>query len=186
MALKPGAQIFGDKEAKDRFNRLGSDIRTRARDALIRLGAETAAVAAAYAPVRRKPPQKRRYGPLNKTIKAKFTETETEMRVRIGPPIFYGAFQEQGVNEKIVVVTNKRTRPKNERGIIGLGQRKQKDGTLKAYVRRGIVKRGYATSAFKKRVRVPPHPFMGPALATMRDRVLARLGAVIVDASQED
>jgi hypothetical protein len=110
----------------------------------------------------------------------KFTETDKEMSVRVGPPVFYGRFLEFGVNEKTVEVKNRRVRSRDVRSKT-LGLRKMKDGSMRGVIRRGAVQRGTA-AAFKKRVRVPPHPFMGPALETMRDRALSRLGAACVDA----
>lgn len=182
MALRLQTRVVGDAEVKARFLRTGDALRTRLREALIRLGVETRDLASSYAPRRKsRQPKNRKYGPLYKSIPVKFSETDDTMRVRVGKPVFYGEFVEDGVNEKTVTITNKRTR-QHERGVLGLGMRKRKDGTMRAYVRRGITKRGYATSAYTKRVRVPPQPFMGPALATMRERALARLGAAAAEA----
>lgn len=180
-------RVVGDAEVRARLIGFAPALRSRVRTVLIRLGVEARDLASALAPRSkgRRSASSQKYGQLYKSMGVTFVETVDEMSVRVGPPAFYGRFLEFGVNETTVHITKRRVKSRDVRGVKGLGVRRvtlrNGDNEMRGYVRRGLLKRGNVAKPFDKRVRVPPHPFMGPALASMRDRVLAGLGAAVTE-----
>jgi HK97 gp10 family phage protein len=152
--------VIGSAELRERFLRVGDDVRNRLRRAMLALAEEVRSDAAGNAP--------RKTGKLASSIKVKLAETDTQMKVTVAPGKFYGRFQEFGLNTV--------RKPPRTRGVVGVRTRTTKTGTVLVSARRGfLASQGGATHPF----RLPAHPFMGPAIDRVQGKIEGALDSAL-------
>ena len=163
--------VVGDKGVAARLDRMTDVIRARLRATFEETGPELRDVAIAGAPVSigRRSQASKKFGPLRKSIKSNIRENELGVQLRVGPPAFYGRFIEKGVPEQTISV---KRRGRLVRSVIGVRTRTTKTGTVLVAPRRGLVGSGRGAS-YTRRHHITGHPFMAPAFASMRDRIMA-------------
>lgn len=146
-------RIIGDEDVRQRFLDTGSRVRNKIRAAMMSIGEEIQAQARAAAPVLT--------GRLRNSIKLKLLEQDGRIKVRVGPPIFYGKFLEFGVV--------------NHGGLRNANERLSKLG--KVHRVRDLRARG--------QWRIAPRPFMAPAIERITARINPSLDAALAAAVSE-
>jgi HK97 gp10 family phage protein len=144
--------VVGSAELRERFLRVGDEVRNRIRKTMLALAREVSDQAASAAP-------RGKSGKLAASLKkVKLSETDTRMSVQVGPPRFYGKFLEFGVVGH------------------GTASNKSRAGSAFAQVKR--VRELRASGQW----RIAPRPFMGPAIDRVRTKVDDALNAAMAQA----
>lgn len=156
--------VDGDRQVVDRLVSMTDAILERLRKVLPELGAEVKDVAAALAPRK----SGKLAGGLTATLREPGKDRIVEM-VGVGRQ-FYGRFQETGLD-----TTRK---PARHRGIVGVRAR-MRGGTVLISPRRGLTPRqaGWSEHPFH----LPAHPFLHPAVDSMRSRIVAGIQAAVTE-----
>ena len=165
--IELSVQVDGDTQVLARFAGMTDAIRIRLRAAFEKFGPELRDTAAANAPSRT--------GKLRQSIKSRIVERGDQIQLRVGPPVFYGRFQETGLDTM--------RKPPRHRGIAGVRTRPTKAGGVLVSARRGLMRReaGWTEHPFH----LPAHPFMTPAFASLRDRITAGILDAVKAGSQD-
>lgn len=158
-------ELIGTEAVAARFREADSIVRVRLHMTMQRLGQRLRDRAAQNAP-------KGRTHALSKTIKARVFETQKIIGTRVGPPIYYGKWVEEGVSSRMVTVT-RRVRSGDVRGIVGVKTTVTRLGAVLVSKRRGLIKKGSTT--FKRHMQLRARPFMKPAMDSLRSEIYREL-----------
>jgi HK97 gp10 family phage protein len=155
--------VVGDAEIRQRFLDFGDGVRERLRRTLADLGKLVRDAAAALAP--------RKSGALADGIRARLVENDKSMTETVRPSAFYARFLEFG--------TVNHGTARNKAARVGI---------IEGYFARG---RGRAKAARVRELRaqgeyrIKPHPFMGPAVESVRSRIEESLRRAVLDSVEK-